>query len=111
MKKKRDKKTVQALSKRTLTNDFLRGALAGAVLATVSTGERPGFDRKLARVALQGGAALALATWAADAVQRGQPVRALLAATGTLASVHALEYLLPDPAAGATESLIQGANP
>ncbi|MDR2677956.1 MAG: hypothetical protein LBB51_00775 [Zoogloeaceae bacterium] len=105
MKKKRNKKSVQTLSKRTLTNDFLRGALVSGVVAAVSAGERPGFDRKFARVALQGGAALALATLAADAVQQGQPVRVLLAAAGALASVYALEQLLPDPAAGANEFL------
>ncbi|MDR1463022.1 MAG: hypothetical protein LBI68_07800 [Azoarcus sp.] len=94
------KKTYKPLSPRGAGNDFVRGALAGGIVAAIARDDRrPRLDRAALRAALQGGAVLAAVTMAADAFQQRRYFRAALAAAGAAASVHALQCLLPSEAA------------
>jgi len=95
---KRVRNTVKSLSKRNTANDFVRGALASGVAVAATRHGRPRLDRSVVRTALQGGAALAAATVAADEAQRGRWLRATLAAALAVAGVYALQRLLPDAA-------------
>ncbi|MDR1662206.1 MAG: hypothetical protein LBR95_07270, partial [Azoarcus sp.] len=80
------------------SNDFVRGALVSGIVAAAARDD-PRLDRAALRTALQGGAVLAAVTVASDALQQRRYFRAALAAAGALASVHALQCLLPGEAA------------
>ncbi|MDR1227526.1 MAG: hypothetical protein LBK55_00655 [Azoarcus sp.] len=92
------KKTYKPFSQRSAGNDFVRGALVSGIVAAVARDGGPRLDRAAARTALQGGVVLAAVTMAADALQRRRYFRAALAAMGAVASVHALQRLLPGEA-------------
>ncbi|MDR0635396.1 MAG: hypothetical protein LBF91_10525 [Azoarcus sp.] len=92
-------KTRGPLSQRHAGNDFVRGALASGIVASVARGGGPRLDRATVRAALQGGAVLAAATLASDALQRRRYLRAALATAGALACVHVLQRLLPEETA------------
>ncbi|MDR3212963.1 MAG: hypothetical protein LBT71_03450 [Azoarcus sp.] len=92
----RKKKAFKPLAQRNAANDFVRGALVSGIVTAAARDGRPRLDRAAVRTALQGGAVLAAATVAADALQRRCYLRAALAAVGALASVHVLQRMLPD---------------
>jgi hypothetical protein len=89
-------KALKPLSERNFTNDFVRGTLAGGIVAAIAQNGRPRLDRVAARRVLQGGVVLAAATAAADALQQRRYLYALLATAGAAASTWALQRLLPD---------------
>jgi hypothetical protein len=79
-----------------LGNDFLRGMISTGLLLGVQQG---GIRNKAAGIrvaarALQGGAALASAVAAANALQQGRSGRALGAVALGAASLAGIEYLL-----------------
>jgi hypothetical protein len=79
-----------------ISNHFLRGFLTTGLLSTVA--RKPGAKDKKAilRHALQGGTALAAGVAAANALQRGELGRALLAAAIGATGLAAIEHTLND---------------
>ena len=81
-----------------LAADFLRGFIAAGVLASVQDRpQHPKLDRRTARLALQGGSALATGTAAARAWRQGRNGQALTRVAVGVALVVAIEHLLQDP--------------
>lgn len=80
-----------------LANDFLRGLVTTGLLASVQErGRKPRIDRRTARLALQGGSALAAGSAAARAWQQGRKTAALSSVTLGVAAVLSIECLLQD---------------
>ncbi|WP_153117596.1 hypothetical protein [Rhodocyclus tenuis] len=76
---------------------FITGLVTqGLLLSLQGRGMQPRLDRRTARMALQGGAALAAGTSAAHAWQAGAPLHALTSVATGVAAVAAIEYLLQD---------------
>ncbi|MDR2165189.1 MAG: hypothetical protein LBO79_06100 [Zoogloeaceae bacterium] len=96
MRKNRNKQPRTVFSQRTFGNDFVRGALVSGIVAAFAREGPARFDRATARAALQGGAALAAASMAADALQQNRYPGAVLAAAGAAASVYVLQRLLSE---------------
>jgi hypothetical protein len=94
--KKKKRNVGLGLSARNPLNDFTRGVLVSGVVAALAGTPKP--KREIARLALQGGLALAGATLAADALQQRRYAAAAVAAAGAALSVHAVECLLPPEA-------------
>jgi hypothetical protein len=101
MKKGRKKSNVPA--QRTFGNDFVRGALVSGIVEAIARHESPRFTCVTARTALQGGAVLAAATVAADALETRRYFTAVLAAAGAAASVYLLRQALPNDAGSAED--------
>ena len=82
---------------RPVSGSFVQGFVATGLLASIQqqTG-RPALDRRALRLALQGGAALAAGSSAAQAWQQQDLGRALTALTLGAASVAAIEYFIKD---------------
>lgn len=88
---------VKALALPEMSATFTRGMVAAALLTAVQerwTGGAPPSGRKILRYALQGGAALAAGTAAAEAVRSRNAAGAVLAVAAGVAGVVALEHLL-----------------
>lgn len=84
----------------TVAEDFVRGALVAGLLAAIQdrgTSPTPPSPVRIARLAVQGGAALAGCATAARAVTRGDPATALLALTAGAAVVAMAEAVLAPP--------------
>ena len=82
---------------RPVSGSFVQGFVATGLLASIqSQPGRPALDRRTLRRALQGGAALAAGTSAAQAWQHQDLGRALTALTLGAASVVALEHFIKD---------------
>jgi hypothetical protein len=81
---------------------FLRGVVVSGLLSTLQDrrepGRKPAGARKVARHALQGGAALAAGTAAAQALRRSDWSQALAATMAGAAALYAVEQLLAAPA-------------
>lgn len=95
------KKTRRAQPLATVAEDFVRGALVAGMLAAIQdrqTGPAPPSAMRLARLAVQGGAALAGGAAAARAVTRGDTTTALLALGAGTALVALAEAVLAPPA-------------
>lgn len=92
--KKRAKR--RAASAGEVSTTFVRGAIATGLLSAIQreTGAPPRAGRAVLRHALQGGAALAAGTVAAEALRRGRMAEALIAAAGGAAGMVAIEILL-----------------
>lgn len=76
---------------------FVQGFVASGLLAALQhRTRRPAFDRRALRLALQGGAALAAGTVAAQAWQRRDLTRGLTAVALGAAGVAALEHLIKE---------------
>jgi hypothetical protein len=91
---KKNRKTALSM-RRSLGNDFIRGALVSGVVAAVAQHERPRLTRGAARAALQGGTVLAAATVAADALEARRYLTATLAVLGAVAGIQILKQVLP----------------
>ncbi|MDO4905539.1 MAG: hypothetical protein Q4A16_08330 [Lautropia sp.] len=82
---------------RTLTDEFIRGSITTGILAALQgPGPLGSLDRRTLRLALQGGAALAAGTAAAQAFRQARHGRALLAVAAGAAAVAATEHFLND---------------
>lgn len=80
-----------------VATDFLRGLVASGLLGAVQRqGGKPRLNRRTARLALQGGSALAAGCAASRAWQNGQPMQVLASATIGITVVLTLEHLLQD---------------
>ncbi len=76
---------------------FVQGFVASGLLATLQhQAGRPALDQRALRLALQGGAALAAGTAAAQAWQRRDLTRALTAVALGAAGVAAIEHLIKE---------------
>ncbi|MBR9973319.1 hypothetical protein [Magnetospirillum sulfuroxidans] len=98
-----------ALAPVELAGNFTRGLVATALLTAVqdrwSHGKPPG--KKVLRMALQGGAALAAGIATAESLRRRDYASALIALAGGAAGIAAAEILLnPDPIPPAPETEI-----
>lgn len=105
MKKGKGKgKAAAALAPAELGSNFTRGLVATGLLAAIQDrwSEERASNRKVLRLALQGGAALAAGIATAESLRRGDYARALVALAGGAAGVVAAEMLLnpnrPTPA-------------
>lgn len=92
--KNRQKRRVASVGE--VSTTFARGAIAAGLLSAIQreTGAAPRVGRVVLRHALQGGAALAAGTIAAEAIRRGRMGEAMIAAAGGAASMVAIEFLL-----------------
>ncbi|MCA1908905.1 MAG: hypothetical protein LDL39_11150 [Magnetospirillum sp.] len=104
MKKRKAK--AAALAPAELAGNFTRGMVATGLLAAIQdrwTADKPS-NRKVLRLALQGGAALASGIATAESLRRADVARAVLALAGGAVSVMAVEMLLnPSPRQPAQE--------
>lgn len=97
---KKAKRKAVALASAELAGNFTRGMVAAGLLAAIqdrwgAAGAPSG--RKVARLALQGGAALAAGVTTAGSLRRGDGLRAVIALAGGAAAIVAAELLLsPD---------------
>lgn len=100
---KRAKRRARAAGENATT--FARGAIATGLLSAIQreAGAAPRSGRTVLRHALQGGAALAAGTMAAEAIRRGRLAEALIAAAGGAAGMVAIEFLLNPPVCEDTE--------
>lgn len=104
--KKRKLKAGAALAPAELASNFTRGLVATGLLAAVQDrwSQNKASNRKVARLALQGGTALAAGIATAESLRRGDSARALLALAVGAAGVVALEKLMnPDTPIAAEE--------
>ena len=97
----------RAASPGEVSTTFVRGAIATGLLSAIQreAGAAPRCGKTVLRHALQGGAALAAGTVAADAVQRGRVAEALIAAVGGAAGMAAIEILLNPPGSDEEKTL------
>lgn len=91
----------RALVPAEVATNFTRGLVAAGLLAALQDrwhgGDRPS-GRTVARLALQGGAALAAGVATAESLRRGDGWRAVFALAGGAAAIVATEALLaPNP--------------
>ncbi|KAF0223028.1 MAG: hypothetical protein FD176_2194 [Rhodospirillaceae bacterium] len=89
-------KAAAALAPVELAGNFTRGLIATGLLAAIQdrwSHEKPS-NRKVLRLALQGGAALAAGIAAAESLRRGDYARALIAVAGGAVGVGVAEMLL-----------------
>ncbi len=85
-------------------SDFIRGFVATSILSAVQDHPgKPRLDRRTLRLAMQGGSALAAASYAARAWQRGETGRTLAGIAAGLAAVATFEHLLQASAAKENE--------
>ncbi|TWA61790.1 hypothetical protein FBZ84_11244 [Azospirillum baldaniorum] len=95
---KRAKRRGKAREAGTLAADFTRGMVATGLLTAVQdrwvTGAAPPAPRTILRHGLQGGAALAAASVAADALRNRDYARLALAVAAGAAGVVMIEHLL-----------------
>ena len=94
---KRRRRLAGTLTVPELSATFTRGMVAAALLTAVQerwTAGSPPPAGKILRYALQGGAALAAGTAAAEAVRTRNPAGAVLAVAAGVAGVVAIEHLL-----------------
>ncbi|AWJ92918.1 hypothetical protein Sp245p_24085 (plasmid) [Azospirillum baldaniorum] len=95
---KRAKRSGKAREAGTLAADFTRGMVATGLLTAVQdrwvTGAEPPAPRTILRHGLQGGAALAAASVAADALRNRDYARLALAVAAGAAGVVMIEHLL-----------------
>nr|CAM76986.1 conserved hypothetical protein [Magnetospirillum gryphiswaldense MSR-1] len=100
MKKGKGKAKAAALAPMELAGNFTRGLVATGLLAAIqdrwSQGGQPS-NRKVLRLALQGGAALAAGIATAESLRRGDYARALIAVAGGALGVAPPEILLNPP--------------
>lgn len=97
--KKRKAKAAAALAPAELASNFTRGLVATGLVATIQdrwTQGKPS-NRKVLRLALQGGAALASGIATAESLRRGDYARAVLALAGGALGVVTTEMLLNPP--------------
>lgn len=96
---KRSARKDRALPPGEISAAFARGFVATALLTAIQSRWDDGTPsgRTVLRTAIQGGAALAAGTAAADALQRRNYADALVAAAGGAAAVAAAEYLMNPP--------------
>lgn len=80
-----------------IADGFVRGLVSTGLLAASQRSAAPDKPRRVMRLALQGGVALASAAATLAALRRDEPGRALLAVAAGAAGVAALENLLQDP--------------
>ncbi|OJX78537.1 hypothetical protein [Magnetospirillum sp. 64-120] len=97
MKKRKAK--AAALAPAELANNFTRGLVATGLVAAIQDRWTEGAqsNRKVLRLALQGGAALASGIATAESLRRGDYARAVLALAGGALGVVATEMLLNPP--------------
>lgn len=104
--KKRKAKAAAALAPAELAGNFTRGLVATGLVAAIQdrwTEGKPS-NRKVLRLALQGGAALASGIATAESLRRADVARAVLALAGGAVGVMAIEMLLnPSPRQPAQE--------
>lgn len=95
---KRAKRRGKARGSSALAADFTRGMVATGLLTAVQNrwapGARPAEPRAILRHGLQGGAALAAASVAADALRTRDYARLALAVAAGAAGVAVIEHLL-----------------
>lgn len=83
-----------------LSREFVRGTITtGIITALQNQNGQCVLNRNTARVALQGGSALAAGVAASRAWQNGQPIQALASIAIGAGAVYALEKMLPQTAA------------
>jgi len=96
MKKRKAKAPSRALAPAELTSNFTRGMIAAGLLTAIqdraNVGRSP--NRKVVRLALQGGVALAAGTATAESLRDQDYLGALAAFAGGAVGVMALEALL-----------------
>lgn len=94
--KKRKAKAAAALAPAELASSFTRGLVATGLVAAIQDRQTkdPPSNRKVLRLALQGGAALASGIATAESLRRGDLARAVLALAGGALGVIATEMLL-----------------
>lgn len=92
--KKRGKKSSPPAPGRALATDFTRGFVASGLLSALQDHAGRADGRRTLRHALQGGAALAAGSVAAEALARRDALSVLLAVAGGAATILTIEQLL-----------------